>query len=106
MNELIKNYIELMELLGRKQCYCCNCFVVNLKRHYKTRVHYKNLMKQLERPIAMKTYEMFIKKYNISKYKLNTKIKKGLNELKNEILFYEIDNKNKIDNGLYINPPE
>ncbi len=40
-NQLMK---ELMELLNRKECKYCNCYVVNLKRHYKSRVHYRNIM--------------------------------------------------------------
>lgn len=59
------------------------------------------------RPIAFKTYEMFIRKYKLKKWKLQcVKVGKSLEEMKMEIYNYEKNHQDEIIDGLYFNVPE
>lgn len=43
--EYYNDYNELMLLLNKKNCYFCNCWVYNLKRHYLSNYHFKMVNK-------------------------------------------------------------
>lgn len=58
------------------------------------------------RPISITTYKHFMKKYKIKTYDWKVvKIKKSIPEIQRDIYVYELNNKDNIIDGLYINNP-